>query len=45
MDKARKTEIIIVNAIHTGDTGSVEVQAALLMERINHLTGHCIYRL
>ena len=40
MDKARKTEVITGNAIHTGDTGSAEVQVALLTERINDLTGH-----
>ncbi len=36
----RKTEIIGGNARHEGDTGSSEVQIALLTERINHLTQH-----
>ena len=37
MDKARKTEIIQKSGRHEGDTGSPEVQVALLTERINHL--------
>lgn len=40
MDKARKQEIIKEYAVKEGDTGSPEVQIALLTERINHLTGH-----
>ena len=40
MDKARKTEIIEKFAHSEGDTGSTEVQVALLTERINELTGH-----
>jgi small subunit ribosomal protein S15 len=36
----RKTEIIETNARHEGDTGSAEVQIAILTERINHLTQH-----
>ena len=40
MDKAQKTEIIEKFALHEGDTGSTEVQIALLTERINQLTGH-----
>ncbi len=40
MDKAKKTEIKEKFAVHEGDTGSTEVQVALLTERINHLTGH-----
>ncbi len=40
MDKARKQEIIATYAQHEGDTGSPEVQIALLTERINHLTEH-----
>lgn len=36
----RKTEIIETNARHEGDTGSAEVQIALLTEQINHLTQH-----
>ena len=38
--KERKTEIINKFAKHEGDTGSPEVQIALLTERINHLSGH-----
>ena len=40
MDKTRKQEIMTTYAIHEGDTGSPEVQVALLTERINHLTEH-----
>lgn len=40
MDKAKKTETIGKFARNEGDTGSTEVQVALLTERINHLTGH-----
>lgn len=40
MDKIRKQEIIETYAIHEGDTGSPEVQIAILTERINHLTEH-----
>ena len=40
MDKEEKTEIIEKFALHEGDTGSTEVQVALLTERINQLTGH-----
>lgn len=40
MDKERKNEIIATYALHEGDTGSPEVQIALLTERINHLTAH-----
>lgn len=40
MDKARKQEIIAQYGMHEGDTGSPEVQIALLTERINSLTGH-----
>jgi len=40
MDKAKKQEIIEKFAIHEGDTGSPEVQIALLTERINNLTEH-----
>ena len=42
MDKAKKTEIIENFALHEGDTGSAEVQVALLTERINQLTGHMV---
>ena len=40
MDKAKKIEIIEKFARQEGDTGSTEVQVALLTERINQLTGH-----
>lgn len=40
MDKTKKQEIIETYATHPGDTGSPEVQIALLTERINHLTEH-----
>ena len=36
----RKAEIIKANANKAGDTGSPEVQVAILSERINNLTGH-----
>lgn len=35
-----KAEIINEHATHKGDTGSPEVQIALLTARINHLTEH-----
>ena len=37
-----KIEIINRFAFRKGDTGSTEVQVALLTERINHLTGHMV---
>jgi small subunit ribosomal protein S15 len=40
IDAERKTEIINKYRVHDGDTGSPEVQVALLTERINHLTEH-----
>ncbi|MHB1484621.1 MAG: 30S ribosomal protein S15 [Saccharofermentanales bacterium] len=40
MDKEKKQGIMTTYAIHEGDTGSPEVQIALLTERINHLTDH-----
>lgn len=40
MDKGEKTDIINKYELHEGDTGSAEVQVALLTERINQLTGH-----
>ncbi len=36
----RKAEIIKDNATNKGDTGSPEVQIAILTERINNLTEH-----
>ena len=38
--KERKTEVISSYKTHEGDTGSPEVQVALLSERINYLTEH-----
>ena len=40
MDKERKQEILKQFARSEGDTGSPEVQIALLTERINELTEH-----
>ena len=40
MDKGKKTDIMNEFELHKGDTGSTEVQVALLTERINQLTGH-----
>jgi small subunit ribosomal protein S15 len=37
---ARKAELIKSYAVKTGDTGSPEVQVALLSERISNLTEH-----
>ena len=36
----RKKDVITKFAVHQGDTGSPEVQVALLSERINYLTEH-----
>jgi small subunit ribosomal protein S15 len=38
--KDRKTEVIGSYKTHDSDTGSPEVQVALLSERINYLTEH-----
>jgi len=35
-----KKKIVSEHKRHDGDTGSAEVQVALLTARINHLTGH-----
>lgn len=40
MEAERKREIITGYRRHEQDTGSPEVQIALLTERINHLTEH-----
>ena len=40
MLKSEKTEIIKKYARHEGDTGSPEVQIAVLTKRINDLTEH-----
>ena len=38
--KEQKTTVILDNATHEGDTGSPEVQIAVLTKRINDLTDH-----
>jgi small subunit ribosomal protein S15 len=40
MRKDQKTSIIEANRTHATDTGSPEVQVAILTERINQLTEH-----
>ena len=40
MQKDQKTSIIEANRTHEGDTGSPEVQIAILTEQINQLTEH-----
>ena len=40
MNKETKAKIIAAHARAEGDTGSPEVQIALLSHRINHLTEH-----
>ncbi|EFR31169.1 30S ribosomal protein S15 [Eremococcus coleocola] len=40
LSKERKSEIIKEYATHEGDTGSVEVQVAVLTEEINLLNEH-----
>ncbi len=42
MEKEKKQETIEKFALHEGDTGSSEVQVAILTERINQLTGHMV---
>jgi len=42
LDKEEKTQIIEKYAQHEGDTGSTEVQVAVLTERIKQLTGHMV---
>jgi small subunit ribosomal protein S15 len=39
-DTKTKKQIIEEFAVHDGDTGSPEVQAALLTQQIQNLTGH-----
>jgi small subunit ribosomal protein S15 len=36
----KKQELINVHQTHATDTGSVEVQVAMLSERVSQLTGH-----
>ncbi len=38
--KEKKAEVMAANATHEGDTGSPEVQIAILTERIRELTEH-----
>ncbi len=40
LTKERKEEVIGQYAVHPGDTGSPEVQVAVLTERIKYLTTH-----
>jgi small subunit ribosomal protein S15 len=40
LEQAQKATIVQEHARHPGDTGSAEVQIAVLTERINQLTGH-----
>ena len=40
VEKERRAQIVADNRLHDKDTGSPEVQIALLTERINHLTEH-----
>ncbi|MBI1748552.1 MAG: 30S ribosomal protein S15 [Acidobacteria bacterium] len=38
--KESKTNLIVAHQLHIKDTGSPEVQVAILTERINYLTSH-----
>jgi len=40
LEKEKKKELMSKFELHKGDTGSTEVQVALLTERINQLTSH-----
>ena len=40
IQKEKKTQVILENATHEGDTGSAEVQVAILTARINELNEH-----
>ena len=40
MNKAKKKEVINQYQLHEGDTGSTEVQVAVLTQRIKQLTTH-----
>ena len=40
MDKGKKGNVISQYQLREGDTGSTEVQVAILTGRINQLTGH-----
>jgi small subunit ribosomal protein S15 len=40
LTKEQRETVVTAYAVHEGDTGSADVQVALLTERINGLTGH-----
>ncbi len=40
LDTAEKQQLINTHQIHETDTGSVEIQVAMLTERISKLSGH-----
>ena len=40
LNKEQKTQVIVGVRTHASDTGSPEVQVAILSERINYLTEH-----
>ena len=40
IQKEKKSQVILENATHEGDTGSPEVQIAILTARINDLNEH-----
>ena len=40
LSKAQKTKVITSTQVHASDTGSPEVQVAILSERISYLTEH-----
>ena len=40
MDEVQNSAIVAEYQAHENDTGSIEVQVALLTERVKHLTGH-----
>ncbi len=42
MNKEKKKDVMTNYQSREGDTGSTEVQVALLTERINELTGHML---
>jgi small subunit ribosomal protein S15 len=42
LQKTKRKETVKEYQLHDADTGSTEVQVALLTERINRLTGHMV---
>ncbi|HUU69876.1 MAG TPA: 30S ribosomal protein S15 [Planctomycetota bacterium] len=40
LEKTKKTQLVTEYRVHEKDTGSPEVQIALLTEKINHLAEH-----